>query len=127
MSALPALHHLNLGHGLAVSEIRRAATNDPDVSITLNFHVLRGGGDGEQEAMRRIDALANRAFTWPILRGEYPRRGTAEDNRPIGEDFAEAGKYYGEQMRGAADTVADVARKAKDAFSNAFSKGSGSR
>jgi beta-glucosidase len=70
--ALAAVHHLNLAHGLAVQEIRRAASNDPDVSVTLNFHVIRGSDDTSPEAIRRIDGLANRAFTHPILLGEYP-------------------------------------------------------
>ncbi|MDF0513695.1 GH1 family beta-glucosidase [Agromyces sp. H3Y2-19a] len=67
-AALAAVHHLNLAHGLAVPEIRRRASNDPDVSVTLNFHVIRGG---DAEATRRIDALANRAFTSPMLLGRY--------------------------------------------------------
>jgi len=71
-AALAAVHHLNLAHGLAVQEVRREATNDPDLSITLNFHVIRGDDDTTPEAARRIDALANRAFTHPILKGEYP-------------------------------------------------------
>jgi len=71
--ALAAVHHLNLAHGLAVPEIRRAATNAPDVSITLNFHVARGEHDTSPEAIRRVDALANRAFTDPILTGAYPQ------------------------------------------------------
>lgn len=71
-SALAAMHHLNLAHGLAVTEIRRAARNSPEVSATLNFHVPRPGGGDAEEAVRRIDALANRSFTEPILRGAYP-------------------------------------------------------
>lgn len=71
-SALAAMHHLNLAHGLAVPEIRRAARNAPEVSATLNFHVPRPGSDDAEDAVRRIDALANRAFTEPILRGAYP-------------------------------------------------------
>src|SRR6478735_1924910 len=71
-AALAAVHHLNLAHGLAVQEVRREATNDPDLSITLNFHVIRGDDDTTPEAARRIDALANRAFTHPLLNGEYP-------------------------------------------------------
>jgi beta-glucosidase len=71
-AALAAMHHLNLAHGLAVPEIRRAARNAPEVSATLNFHVPRPGSDDAEEAMRRVDALANRAFTEPILRGSYP-------------------------------------------------------
>jgi beta-glucosidase len=71
-AALAAVHHLNLAHGLAIQELKQVVTNAPRYSITLNFHVLRGAGDGADEAVRRIDALANRAFTWPLLRGEYP-------------------------------------------------------
>jgi beta-glucosidase len=70
--ALKAVHHLNLAHGLAISELRKVATNDPEYSITLNLHALRGVGDGGGEAVRRLDALANRAFTGPMLHGAYP-------------------------------------------------------
>jgi beta-glucosidase len=69
--ALTAVHHLNLAHGLAAPEIRRAASNDPDVSITLNLHVIRGDHSTSPEAKRRIDALANRAFLSPLFRGQY--------------------------------------------------------
>ena len=71
-SALAAVHHLNLAHGRAIEALRATSTGDPDYSVTLNFHVLRGEGAGADEAVRRIDALANRAFTSPLLRGEYP-------------------------------------------------------
>ncbi|WP_448003586.1 GH1 family beta-glucosidase [Agromyces bauzanensis] len=70
-AALAAVHHLNLAHGLAVQEIRRLAVADPDVSVTLNFHVARGDHETSPEARRRVDALANRAFTGPMLRGTY--------------------------------------------------------
>ncbi|MGV8912980.1 MAG: GH1 family beta-glucosidase [Rhodoglobus sp.] len=66
--ALAAVHHLNLAHGLAVPRLRAASTNEPEVSATLNFHVIRGE---DAEAKRRIDALANRAFTSPMLLGRY--------------------------------------------------------
>ncbi len=71
-AALAAVHHLNLAHGRAVQALRATSTGAPQYSATLNFHVLRGVGDGAAEAIRRIDALANRAFTGPMLRGEYP-------------------------------------------------------
>ncbi|MDX2376075.1 GH1 family beta-glucosidase [Microbacterium sp. LRZ72] len=75
-AALAAVHHLNLAHGRAVQALRATSTGDPQYSITLNFHVLRGlpnsRGEGASEAVRRIDALANRAFTGPLLRGAYP-------------------------------------------------------
>lgn len=75
--ALAAVHHLNLAHGLAIPEIRR---NAPQAlaSTTLNFHVIRG----DDEARRRIDALANRAFTSPMLLGRYDA-DLLEDTRKV--------------------------------------------
>jgi beta-glucosidase len=70
-AALRAVHHLNLAHGLAVQALREVAPG-AEVSVTLNFHVVRGDGDASSDAVRRIDALANRAFTGPLLRGAYP-------------------------------------------------------
>jgi beta-glucosidase len=76
LAALQAVHHLNLAHGLAILALKEVVTNDPEYSVTLNLHVLRGSGDGDPEgdaeAVRRIDALANRAFTGPMLHGAYP-------------------------------------------------------
>ncbi|TFC35977.1 beta-glucosidase [Cryobacterium sp. MDB1-18-2] len=70
--ALTAVHHLNLAHGLAIMELRKVVTNDPDFSITLNLHVVRGEGPGGPEAVRQIDGLGNRVFLGPLLKGEYP-------------------------------------------------------
>jgi Zn-dependent protease with chaperone function len=61
-----------------------------------------------------------------ILRGEYPRRGAADEQRPLAEDLGAAGKYYADQARDVVDKVGDVAKKAADAFSSAL-KGSRSR
>ena len=79
-AALTAVHHLNLAHGLGLSALRDAVRKpDAQYSATLNLHMVRPGrdADGEPlpesaEAVRRIDALANRAFTGPMLQGEYP-------------------------------------------------------
>jgi beta-glucosidase len=71
-AALRAAHHLNLAHGLAVAALRRVVPADAEVSVTLNFHVLRGADASSPEARRRIDALANRSFTGPMLHGVYP-------------------------------------------------------
>jgi beta-glucosidase len=71
-AALAAVHHLNLAHGRAVQALRATSTGSPEYSVTLNFHVPRGEGPDAAEAMRRVDALANRAFTGPMLRGAYP-------------------------------------------------------
>lgn len=70
--ALTAVHHLNLAHGLGIQQLRAVVTADASFSVTLNFHVARGDHDTSPEAIRRVDALANRAFTGPMLRGEYP-------------------------------------------------------
>ena len=73
--ALAAVHHLNLAHGLGLQALRSTvAKDDAEYSVTLNFHVLRPGTEDPEEsadAMRRIDALANRAFTSPMLTGQY--------------------------------------------------------
>ena len=70
--ALTAVHHLNLAHGLGLQALRSTvAKADAQYSVTLNFHVLRPGDDSAEDAVRRIDALANRAFTSPILKGQY--------------------------------------------------------
>ena len=71
-AALAAVHHLNLAHGLAIMALKEVVSNDPDFSITLNLHVLRGEGDTGAEAVRQIDALANRVFLGPLLDGAYP-------------------------------------------------------
>jgi Zn-dependent protease with chaperone function len=53
-----------------------------------------------------------------IIGGDYPRRGSEE--RPLGEDMADAASYYGEQSRRAAASVNDVLNRARDAFNSAF-------
>ncbi|ROO62372.1 broad-specificity cellobiase [Micromonospora sp. Llam0] len=72
-AALAAVHHLNLGHGLAVRALRASIDPAARVSVTLNLHQVRGESPGDAEAVRRIDALANRAFLGPMLDGAYPR------------------------------------------------------
>ncbi|HEX6536931.1 MAG TPA: M48 family metallopeptidase [Gemmatimonadaceae bacterium] len=53
-----------------------------------------------------------------IIAGDYPRRGAGD--RPLGDDYADAASYYGQQARGAMDQVADVIRSARDALADAF-------
>ncbi len=88
------------------------------LGMTHPFHTLRAA-----ELHRWVEGGAYDR----ILRGEYPRRGTQDEQHPIGDDFAEAGKYYAEQAREAVDSVSEVAKKARDAFMGAFSKGTGGR
>ncbi|WP_420707728.1 GH1 family beta-glucosidase [Streptomyces sp. NRRL F-5135] len=72
--ALRAVHHLNLGHGLAVQALRAALPTGTQVSVTLNLHHVRPltAGAADRDAVRAIDGLANRVFTGPMLGGAYP-------------------------------------------------------
>ncbi|MEV4400455.1 GH1 family beta-glucosidase [Nonomuraea sp. NPDC049607] len=72
-AALAAVHHLNLGHGLAVRALREAADPAARMSVTLNLHHVRGVSEADAEAVRRVDTLANLAFLGPMLDGAYPR------------------------------------------------------
>jgi Zn-dependent protease with chaperone function len=58
-----------------------------------------------------------------ILRGEYPKRG--DEQRPLGDDYADAAGYYGEQARGAMKTIDSLIGNARDAFNNAMGRGKG--
>ncbi|MER8092210.1 GH1 family beta-glucosidase [Streptomyces goshikiensis] len=68
--SLRAAHHLNLAHGLAASVLPSSAR----VGIALNPSAVRAltGRAADLDARRRIDALANRIFTGPLLHGAYP-------------------------------------------------------
>jgi Zn-dependent protease with chaperone function len=85
--------------------------------MTHPFHTLRAA-----ELQRWIE----KGDYDRILRGEYPRRGSEDEQRPLADDFREAGEYYGSQARQTVDTMAEVARKAREAFTSAFNRGSGS-
>jgi beta-glucosidase len=61
-AALAAAHHLNLAHGLACQVLPGRH------SVTLNLHHVRGNA----EAVRKVDAVANRIFLDPMLNGAYP-------------------------------------------------------
>ncbi|MER7759571.1 GH1 family beta-glucosidase [Streptomyces sp. NPDC097619] len=68
--SLRAAHHLNLAHGLAAAELPAGAR----VGIALNPSAVRPLTESaaDLDAARRIDALANRVFTGPLLHGGYP-------------------------------------------------------
>ena len=72
-AGLRAVHHMLLGHGLAVQAMRAA---DPQASygITLNLYALGTATDSAQDAdaIRRVDGLQNRIFLDPVLLGRYP-------------------------------------------------------
>ncbi|WP_125774350.1 GH1 family beta-glucosidase [Antribacter gilvus] len=75
VTALRAIHHLNLAHGLAVREIRDVLGEQAKTSLTLNLHVIRPddpSSDADVEAVREADEIANGAFLGPVLDGAYP-------------------------------------------------------
>ena len=80
--AVRAGHHLMLGHGLAVQALR-AARPEAQLGITLNLYPVTPAtdADGDIDAARRIDGLANRFFLDPLLRGCYPADLTADLHR----------------------------------------------
>jgi beta-glucosidase len=69
-----AAHHLLLGHGQTVRELR-ARDESLNLGITLNLTVadpVDAGAPADVDAARRIDGQFNRWFLDPIFRGEYP-------------------------------------------------------
>ena len=73
-AGLAAAHHLLLGHGLVVNELRSRDTS-LELGITLNLTVadpVDPNEPGDVDAARRIDGQFNRFFLDPIFRGEYP-------------------------------------------------------
>ncbi|MFI0501980.1 GH1 family beta-glucosidase [Streptomyces albogriseolus] len=74
LDSLRAAHHLNLAHGSAVQVLRDALPPTAHVSLTLNLHALRPltRSAGDLDAVRRIDAVANRVFLDPVFHGRLP-------------------------------------------------------
>ncbi len=73
-AGLAASHHLLLGHGLAVQELRSRDAG-LQLGITLNLTVadpVDPTDRGDLDAARRIDGQFNRWFLDPLFRGEYP-------------------------------------------------------
>lgn len=81
---LLASHHLLLGHGQAVRELR-ARDASLNLGITLNLTVADPVDKtdlADLDAARRIDGQFNRWFLDPIFRGEYPA-DVVEDIRAV--------------------------------------------
>ena len=74
-SALAAVHHLNLAHGLGAAALRSTMPAGGRVSLTLNLAIVRPDtdSDADRAAARHVDGLSNRIFLEPVLRGRYPQ------------------------------------------------------
>jgi len=57
-----------------------------------------------------------------ILRGEYTRRGPQADQRPLDRDLGEARDHYAKEAQAVVKDVVDTAKRAAQAFSDAFKK-----
>jgi beta-glucosidase len=68
------MHHLLLGHGMAVDAMRSTARRDERFAIALNLVPMLAASDSAADlaAARKVDGMQNRAFLDPILRGGYP-------------------------------------------------------
>jgi beta-glucosidase len=73
--ALQAGHHLLLAHGLAAQALRSVLPAEAQVGITLSLSPVypASNSDADQAAARRADAILNRLFLDPVLRGCYPQ------------------------------------------------------
>jgi beta-glucosidase len=73
-SALAAVHHLNLAHGLGAAALRSVLPATGQISVTLNLALVRPATDSaaDQYAVRHVDGISNRIFLDPMLRGRYP-------------------------------------------------------
>jgi beta-glucosidase len=82
-SAVRVVHHLLLGHGLAVAALRSHRVADVGISLNLIPAEPADDSEGARDAVRLVDGQQNRLFLDPLLRGRYP-----ED---VVGDFARAG------------------------------------
>ncbi|MFP5415637.1 MAG: GH1 family beta-glucosidase [Actinomycetes bacterium] len=84
--AVDAVHHLLLGHGLAVQHLRSLAGDGVTLGITTN-HTVADPADptnpDDVDAARRVDGAFNRVFLDPLFRSHYPA--------DVLDDMAEAG------------------------------------
>lgn len=73
-AAVRAVHHLLLGHGLAVDRMRMDARGN-QFGITLNLWPVTPAAPAapaDVDAARRIDGISNRIFLDPLFFGRYP-------------------------------------------------------
>ena len=72
-AALAAVHHQHLAHGLVAKRLRELGAREIGITLNLTNAVPNDPNDpADEEAARRIDALWNRMFLDPVLRGSYP-------------------------------------------------------
>jgi beta-glucosidase len=85
--ALPAAHHLLLGHGRAVQALR--ATNARSIGTAMNHTPVWAATDSDEDkaAAQAYGTLWNRLFADPVLRGGYPDGYAALMPGPVEDDL----------------------------------------
>ncbi len=116
-AAIGAVHHLLLGHGLAIQRMRAAESRPHTYGITLNMGTADPVTDSaaDSDAARRADGMGVRIYLDPLRYGRYPddmvrdveARGTAfpvqdGDLEIISEPFDVLGVnfYFGQDFSG---------------------------
>jgi len=82
----PVVHHLLLGHGLAVQALRAAGVGP--IGITNNLApvwALDPDSEADQAAAERLDAVYNKQFVEPVLLGHHPE---GYEELYVGSDFS---------------------------------------
>jgi beta-glucosidase len=100
-----AAHHLLLGHGQTVKELR-ARDASLNLGITLNLTVadpVDAADAADLDAARRIDGQFNRWFLDPVFRGAYPEDVLADFRRV---DAAAAASLESALLPGDLETIA---------------------
>ena len=98
LDALPAAHHLLLGHGRAVQALR--ATGARSIGTATNHTPVWSATDAteDKEAAAAYGTLWNRLFADPVLRGSYPEGFSALMPGPVDDDLttiSSAIDFYG--------------------------------
>ncbi|MDH3957895.1 MAG: GH1 family beta-glucosidase [Actinomycetota bacterium] len=73
--SLAAMHHLLLGHGMAIDAMRAQARVEEQLSITLNLWPVLPASHSPEDAAAAdlMDGFQNRVYLDPVLRGAYPQ------------------------------------------------------
>ena len=85
--ALPAAHHLLLGHGRAVQALRAAGARSIGTATNHTPVWPATDSDEDKEAATTYATLWNRLFADPVLRGTYPEGFDALMPGPVEEDL----------------------------------------
>jgi beta-glucosidase len=85
--ALPAAHHLLLGHGRAVQALRATGASSVGTATNHTPVVAASSGDEDKEAAAGYATLWNRLFSDPVLLGSYPDGFAALMPGPVEDDL----------------------------------------